>query len=161
MNNPCCPPFDPRPWDDQVLAWQNRPFVRDRVTSLFHIPLNFGAVIRRNASAIAAAGAMPESMLVLSDENSLWGADVYIAVNRDVPQAAMTTLSGTFRSKVFEGSFRNTRHWIREMRASVTAHGQRVHRLFFYYTTCPKCAKASGKNYVVILAQIQEPSARP
>jgi hypothetical protein len=24
----------------------------------------------------------------------------------------------------------------------------------FYYTTCPKCAKRYGKNYVVLLAQI-------
>ncbi len=27
-------------------------------------------------------------------------------------------------------------------------------RNFNYYTTCPKCAKKYGKNYVVILAQV-------
>jgi hypothetical protein len=26
--------------------------------------------------------------------------------------------------------------------------------MYFFYTTCPKCAKKYGKNYVVILAQI-------
>jgi len=25
---------------------------------------------------------------------------------------------------------------------------------YFYYTTCPKCAKKYGKNYVVLLAQV-------
>jgi hypothetical protein len=27
-------------------------------------------------------------------------------------------------------------------------------KLYFFYTTCPKCAKYYGKNYVVLLAQI-------
>jgi len=27
---------------------------------------------------------------------------------------------------------------------------------FFYYTTCPKCAKHYGKNYVVAFAEVQE-----
>jgi hypothetical protein len=27
-------------------------------------------------------------------------------------------------------------------------------KLYFSYTTCPKCAKAYGKNYVVLFAQI-------
>ena len=29
-----------------------------------------------------------------------------------------------------------------------------MQRLFFYYTTCPRCAKQYGKNYVVGLAQV-------
>ena len=53
--------------------------------SFLHIPLNFGAVMKRNMAAIEAAGAATDEMIVLSDENSLWGADVYIAVAKDVP----------------------------------------------------------------------------
>ncbi len=26
--------------------------------------------------------------------------------------------------------------------------------LYFFYTTCPKCAKAYGKHYVVLFAQV-------
>jgi len=26
--------------------------------------------------------------------------------------------------------------------------------MYFFYTTCPKCAKKYGKNYVVILAEV-------
>jgi len=29
-----------------------------------------------------------------------------------------------------------------------------MEKLFFFYTTCPKCAKAYGKNYVVLLAKV-------
>ena len=65
----------------------------------------------------------------------------------------MATISGTFLSKVFEGPFRNMRSWIEEMRGFMKAKGKEVRKLYFYYTTCPKCAKQYGKNYVVILAQ--------
>ena len=61
-------------------------------------------------------------MIVLADENSLWGADVYIEATKDVPGANMTTISGTFISKVFEGPFRNMRKWVEEMNA--LRHGQ-------------------------------------
>ncbi len=92
-------------------------------------------------------------MIVLADENSLWGANVYIEATKDVPGANMTTISGTFITKVFEGPFRNMRKWVEEMKRCVTAKGKTVRQLYFYYTTCPKCAKKYGKNYVVILAQ--------
>ena len=93
-------------------------------------------------------------MLVLADENSLWGADVYIEVTRDVPHAKMAALSGTFLCKVFEGPYRNMRQWIAEMKAFVQSKGKSLQKLYFFYTTCPKCAKKYGKNYVAILARI-------
>lgn len=154
MKHECCPAFDPKPWDDKILTWTNKRFVKDRVTSFLHIPLNFGAVIVRNATAIEAAGAGTEPMVVLSDENSLWGADVYIEVTKDIPNAKMATLSGTFVSKVFEGPYQNVRKWVEEMKVFVAGKGKSFSKLYFYYTTCPKCAKKYGKNYVVILAQV-------
>ena len=150
----CCPRFDPALWDGKELRWQGRRFVKDRVTSFLHIPLNFGAVMKRNVSAIEAVGAHPETMVVLSDENSLWGADVYIEVTKDIPGAAMASISGTFLSKVFEGPYRNVRKWIEEMKAFVQGQGKTLQKLYVYYTTCPKCARKYGKNYVVILAQV-------
>ncbi len=150
----CCPRFNPVPWDEQEITWQDKLFVQDRVTSLFHIPLNFGAVMTRNDELIRAADARTETRIVLSDENSLWGADVYIEVSHDIANARMATLSGTYLSKVFEGPYRNMRVWIEEMQAYVAAKGKRARKLYFYYTTCPKCAKKYGENYVVILAQV-------
>jgi hypothetical protein len=150
----CCPKFDPKPWDDRVITWDKKLFLQDRVRSLLHIPLNFGAVMRRSMAAIETAGATPNEMLVLSDENSLWGADVYIAVAKDVPGARMATLSGTYLAKVFEGPYRKMRDWIAEMKPYVHSKGKDLQKLYFFYTTCPMCAKKHGKNYVVILAQV-------
>lgn len=150
----CCSPFDPAPWNEREITWSRRKFVKDHVRSLLHIPLNFPAVMKRNMALITAANAGEEPLLVLSDEKSLWGADVYIGVSKEVPGAEMETLSGTFLSKVFEGPFRNMRVWMSEMKGFVTARGKEIKQLYCYYTTCPKCAEKYGKNYVVILARV-------
>ena len=150
----CCPRFDPGPWDEKELSWKDRKFVKDRVRSVLHVPINFGSVMKRNMQRIEAMGAKADDMIVLTDENSLWGADVYISVSRRVPNVENVTISGTFLSKVFEGPYQNVRTWIEETRRFVASHGKDLKKLYCYYTTCPKCAKKYGKNYVVILAQV-------
>lgn len=151
--NECCSRFEPAPWDNQTITWDNKLFLKDRVRSVFHIPLNFGAVMKRNIAAMEQANAVPDQMIVLSDEKSLWAADVYIAAAKEVPGSNMTTLSGTFLTKVFEGPYQNMRKWIEEMKSFVSSQGKTLERLLFFYTSCPRCAKKHGKNYVVILAK--------
>lgn len=150
----CCTKLDPARWDEKELQWQDKRFVKDRVKSFLHIPLNFGAVMKRNVDQIEAAGAKPEGMIVLADENSLWGADVYIETTKEIPHANMASISGNFLCKVFEGPYQNMRTWIEGMKAFAQSKGKTIEKLYFYYTTCPKCAKKYGKNYVVILARI-------
>ena len=150
----CCPRFNPEPWDGKIITWQGKRFVQDRVTSLFHLPINYGAVMTRVDAAIRAAGAKLEAPVMLTDENSLWGADVFVEAGKDVPGAKMATLSGTFMCKVFEGPYSQIGHWVKAIKAWLDSEGKRYSKLYFYYTTCPKCAKKYGKNYVVLLAQI-------
>jgi len=150
----CCPRFDPGPWDRKEITFQDKLFVKDRVRSLLHIPLNFGKVMVRNLEKIQAAGALAPEPLLLSDENSLWGADVYLAVAQDVPGAEMARISGTFLTRVFEGPYSNIRKWVEEMKTYVAGQQKQFGKLYFFYTTCPKCARHYGRNYVVLLAQV-------
>jgi hypothetical protein len=150
----CCPRFNPEPWRDREVTWQDKLFIKDHVISFFHIPLNFSQVMVKNMEKIKQAGALPAEPLMLADENSLFGCDVYIEVTKDVPQSEMVRLSGTFLSRVFEGSFQNMGRWIKEMQVFIASRGKKLQKLFFFYTTCPACAKAYGKNYVVLLARV-------
>ncbi len=150
----CCPRFVPGPWENKEVTFEDKLFVKDHVVSLLHIPLNFGRVMVRNMERIAKANAISIEQMVLCDENSLWGTDVYIAVSKDVPGAEMVKLSGTFLSRVFEGPYKNIRQWVKQMTEYVREKGKTLKKLYFFYTTCPKCAKYYGKNYVVLLAQI-------
>ena len=151
---PCCPEGYPQAWNEKKISWQDKLFVTDRVRSFLHIPMNFGGVLARNVRLIEAAGAMPQEMLVVCDENSLWGADVYIAVTKDMPHAQVARLSGTFLTKVFEGPYKQIPAWIKEMQSYVTSQGTEMKHLYFLYKTCPRCAKKYGKNYVVLLAEV-------
>ena len=150
----CCPRFDPAPWDGKEVKFRDKLFLKDHVRSFFHISLNFGSVMVKNIEKIKNAGALPLKPLMLSDERSLWGSDLYIAVSKEVPGAEMVRISGTFLSKVFEGDYRNTGNWIKDMDEYVKSKGKGMKGMYFFYTTCPACAKYYGKNYTVILARI-------
>ncbi|MBF0410296.1 MAG: hypothetical protein HQM10_23320 [Candidatus Riflebacteria bacterium] len=150
----CCPKFNPEPWNEKEIVWENKKFVMDRVISFFHIPLNFGGVMKRMMAKIEASNVKADDMIVLADEDSLWGTNVFVNVSGDVKDAKMTSISGTFLSKTFEGSFKEMGKWIQEMEKYVKSKGKQAKMNYFYYTTCPKCAKEHGKNYVVLLSKI-------
>ena len=150
----CCPRFNPEPWDEKEVTFDNRLFIKDHVTSFFHIPLNFGKVMVKNMEMIQKAGALAPEPVMLSDEKSLWGSDIYIAVAKEVPGAEMVRISGTYLTKVFEGPYKNAGQWAKEMKAHVESEGKELKKIYFFYTTCPKCAKVYGKNYTVLLAQV-------
>ncbi len=150
----CCPKLNVEVWQEKEIHFNNKLFLKDHVTSIFHIPLNFGRVMERDMAMIEKAGAHSKEQLVLSDEKSLWGADIYIAVEKEVPKGEMERISGTFLSKVFEGPYNKMENHLEEMKAFVKSKNKEIKKLFFYYAYCPKCAKAYGKNYIVILAQI-------
>jgi len=150
----CCPRFNPEPWDEKQIAFEDKLFLKDHVRSFLHIPLNIGKVMAKNMAKIEEAGALAPEQLILSDEKSLWGSDIYIAVGKEVPRAKMAKLSGTFLSKVFEGPYSRIGKWVKEMKAYVESQGKEFKDLYFFYTTCPGCAKVYGKNYVVLLAAV-------
>ena len=144
----CCARLDVEKWDDQEWTWEDKPFLRDHIRAFLHVPLNFGSVISRDHEAVEEAEAYAEDPLWLCDELSPWGSDIYVAVDRPVPGARMTTLSGTFLSKVFEGPYRDVGKWLTTMNAHVESKGHAPEKTYFFYATCPKCSKKLGKNQV-------------
>ncbi len=150
----CCPRFDPKPWDGKTFNWKGKKFVKGRVLTLFNIPVNFGAVIVGMMKKIEAAGAECPGWMGLSDHTSLFNMDIYVAVDRKVPGLENTTLTGKFLMKVYEGPFRDTGKWCKDFYAFAEKRKVKVKKMYMWYTTCPKCAKEYGKNYVVIAGQV-------
>jgi hypothetical protein len=150
----CCADLDPTAWEGRTVTWTGQRFVKDRIFSILHVPLNFGAVVSRAHAAIEKAGAYPEEPLWLCDDASLWGTELYVSVDREVPGAETVTLSGTFVTKTFEGPFRDAGKWVKAMGAHVAAQGREMKKLYFFYAMCPKCAKHFGHNRVVLFAQV-------
>ncbi len=150
----CCPRLNVDAWQEKLITYKNKLFLKDHVTSIFHIPLNYGRVMERDMAMIEKAGAHSREQIILTDEKSPWGADVYIAVEKEVPKADMEKISGNFLSKVFEGPYNKIETYLDEMKTFVKSKNKEIKKIFFYYAYCPKCAKEYGKNYIVILAQI-------
>jgi hypothetical protein len=150
----CCPKFDPIPWDDKSFEWANKKFIKDKVNTLFYMPLNFGGVMKRLDSKLTKAGATMPDNLGLSDHTSKWNMDIYLAVDKEIPDAENVALSGKFYSKVYEGPFQDTGKWMKDFENTAKNKGLSMKKEYMWYTTCPKCAKKYGKNYVVVVGQV-------
>jgi hypothetical protein len=150
----CCPRFDPKPWDGKVFRWEGKRFVKVKVLTLFHIPVGFGNAVRMVMKKMDAAGAKSPDWMGLSDHTSMWNMDVYISTDKNVPGLENTTISGKFLSKVYEGPFKDTGKWCKDFAEYARKRKMRVKKMYMWYTTCPKCAKVYGKNYVVIVARV-------
>lgn len=112
--------------------------------------MNMGSVFARVNKHIEGFNASDEDQfIVLSREISPWSSEHLFALSKPVPGEEMTTLSGDFITKVFEGPFSQARTWDEEMRQIVRDRNAEPGDVYFFYTTCPKCAKTYGKNYVI------------
>ncbi len=158
QNQECCPPFDPVPWDGKTHIWQDKLFIKDTIPQLFHMPLPsmVGKVITRLWDAAKNCGAAPEmkDFLVLTCDPSPWKSEFFMAVTKEVPGADNVKMSGTFVSKVFDGPFNHVPKWIKEMDEYLSQQNKKAKKYFFYFTSCPKCAKKYGHNYVVTFALV-------
>ncbi|MGE5415731.1 MAG: hydrolase [Acidobacteriota bacterium] len=155
QNQECCPRFDPEPWDDKVFQWEDKKFIKDKVFTLFHIPINFGKVITRMMNKVDQAGAQCPDWLCLSDHTSMLNMDIYLAVDEEVPDANNVTLSGKYFSKVYEGDFKETGKWCKDYEQITKEKGYSINKWFMWYTTCPECAKKYDRNYVAVIAEVK------
>jgi hypothetical protein len=151
----CCPPFNPGPWDDKLIEWNNKLFIRDKVATFFYMPLGFGKVMKRLDEKVRKAGATVPDWLCLSDHTSKWNMNVYLAVDKQVADAEHVTLSGKFYSRVYEGPYKDTKKWCDDYQNKAKEKGLTIKKWYMWYTTCPKCAKKYGKNYNVILNEVE------
>lgn len=151
----CCPKLDPLLWDNNVFEWENKYFVKAKVFTFLYMPINFGRVMRRLDKAIRNANSTIPDSLGLSDHTSKWNMDIYLAVDKEVPGVENVSFTGKFYSKVYEGPFKDTGKWCADFDERAKERDFTIKKLYMWYTTCPKCAKKYGKNYVVIFGEIK------
>lgn len=152
----CCPQFNPEPWDDKVFEWEKKKFIKGKVFSLFYIPLNFGSVIKKLDRKVRKAGGTIPDWMCLSDHTSQWNMDLYLAVDKDIPDAENLKLKGKFLSKVYEGPFKEIKNWCKDFEQQAQSKNFNLKKSYMWYTTCPKCAKKYGENYVAIVAEVDQ-----
>lgn len=152
----CCPKFNTEGWDEQDLHFKDKLFVKAKTRSIFHIPINMGSVFSKVQSAMENENAIDENnLIILSYDPSAWSGEHYFSTNKNIPGQEMVRLSGDYLTKIFEGPYKNVPEWEKEMIAFVEGKGKKIKKTYYFYTTCPKCAKFYGKNYVVAVSEVE------
>jgi len=149
----CCPKFDPKPWDEKIFEWKGKKFIKGSVFTFFYMPINFGPVISRLMKKIGKN--ISKDMMCLSDYTSKWNMDIYVSVDKEVKGAENVVLNGKYLSKVYEGNFNDTDKWCEDYKKYAKTKNLKIEKWYMWYTTCPKCAKKYGKNYVVIIDEVK------
>jgi len=116
---------------------------------------SFQTVMMKADAKTTKDGGVFQDGLCLADHTSKWNMDVYIAVDKEIEGAKNVTFNGKFFSKVYEGPFQDTGKWCANFETVLKARQLVMKKMYMWYTTCPKCAKKYGKNYVVIIAEIE------
>jgi hypothetical protein len=93
--------------------------------------------------------------MYISDHTSKWNMDIYLAADKKIPDTETITLNGKFLSKVYERSFKDTAKWCKDFEANAQSLNFKIKKWYMWYTICPNCAKKYGKNYVVIISEIE------
>jgi len=176
----CCPRFDKAFWDEKTFAWEDKLFIKEKLPQYYLIPIRllqllfsvlyfdlsdylpeplqgFSRIRQRMWKQAVDAEAAPEEedFLLLSYTPSRWRCEYYLAVTSEIPGVENVKITGTFLSKVFDEPKANVVLWTKEMKEYAQYKGKNVQAIYYYYPTCPKCAKERGHNYVVAFAKVE------
>jgi hypothetical protein len=159
QNKECCPKFNPAKWDQKTYNWNNKPFIKETVPTLFHIPLplTIGRKIPKMCKMIEDAKrveANSEDVLMLFRDPSAFKSEIYLSVTGPVPNANNVNISGTFIGRVFAGPYTAVPKFIKQMNEYLATQGKKAKDYYIHYAYCPKCAKKYGNNYMILFAQI-------
>lgn len=154
----CCSIPDVSAWDKQLITFRNKQFIRMYTKSFLYMPLNFGKIMKELTDTVDQSNAfLPQKhRMVLTRDVSPWKAEQLYGVSKPVDGADNVTLNGIFLTQVFEGPYQNAKQWYTSMQNYARDQGKHINKLYFFYTTCPKCAKHYGKNYVIGLADVTD-----
>lgn len=150
----CCPKLKPGDWDKKISDWNDKPFYKTKYFSFFRIPITYNSAVKKAMAKLKSKNLVKDPMLMLAGEESMFYSTLLIEISKDDRTLPVKKISGTFISMYFEGSYRDTPKWVREVVEYCMAKGRQTKELYFFYATCPKCVKKYGSAQTVIFARV-------
>ncbi len=159
QNQECCPKFEVEKWDKKTIDWDNKLFLKETISTFFHIPfppMIGKKVMKMHSLAQEANATIPDrsEALVLFRDPSAFKSEIYYAVTKEVEEANNTIVSGSFVAGVFDGPFNNVPKFMKEMEKDLKKRELVAKDYYVHYAYCPKCAKERGHNYMILFALI-------
>lgn len=155
----CCPKLDIKKWEGKTHNWKNKLFIKESIPTFFHIPFppSIAKKITKMWQAAEDAKAnipQKDEVLVLFADPTPFRSDIYLSVSKKVANTNNTSLSGTFISKVYDGSYNAVPNFIKDMDQYLSEQGKVAKRYYIHYAYCPKCAAKFKKNHMVLFAEV-------
>jgi len=155
----CCPEFRPEKWNEKIVDWDQKHFIKMTVPTFFHIPFSpmLGKKITKMMQMAEDSENLShnkEDILLLFTDPHPFKSEMYLSVTGNVPDANNTTISGTFISKVFEGAYNAIPKFIKQMDVYLNKQEKKAKNYYVHYAYCPKCAKKFGRNYMALFAKV-------
>jgi hypothetical protein len=155
----CCPKFDVEKWDKKEINWDNKLFIKETMSTLFHIPFppTIGKkVTKLHGLAVSTGATIPDiaDALILFRDPTAFKSEIFYAVTKAVNGANNVTISGSFVARVFDGSYNAVPKFIKEMDKYLKENKKQAKDYYIHYAYCPKCAKATGHNYMILFALV-------
>ena len=94
------------------------------------------------------------TFLILFRDPSAFKSEIYYSVTKEVDGANNTVISGSFVTGVFDGPYNNIPRYIKEMEKYLKEREQIAKDYYVHYAYCPKCAKETGHNYMILFALV-------
>jgi hypothetical protein len=159
QNKECCPKFEIEKWDKKTFNWNNKLFIKETISTFFHIPfppMIGKKVMRMHALAEKADATIPDKTdaLILFRDPSAFKSEIYYAVTKEVDGANNSAISGSFVAGVFDGPYNSIPRFIKEMDKYLREREQIAKDNYVHYAYCPKCAKETGHNYMILFALV-------
>ena len=122
------------------------------------IPGLYGRAINRLWSDAKKNDIAPDEkdFLLLAYDPSPWRSELYLSVTKEMKGLNVVRLSGRFISKVFDGPYADAPKYMKELDDYAQGQKKKLGRYYFYHTTCPKCAKKYGHNYIVVFGEVTD-----
>lgn len=152
----CCPVFHPEEYDNQVFDLSDYQFIKDSTLSFMYMPVNMDKVFTHAMNAINEdKQAYTDRYLILSKDINAFKCDHYFLTKGDVRGYETHKLEGKYRTKVYDGEFKDIPNWIKLFEKDLKENNEAFSDLYVFYTNCPNCAKVYGHNYVVLFGRIE------
>jgi hypothetical protein len=160
MKKECCPRFNPKKWNKIHHKWKDKLFIKESMPTFLHIPFPWivGKKITRlcKMAENAKVELAPLDALLLFHDSSAFRSEIYLSVKKTVKDAKNISVSSSFFSRVFEGSYSSVPKFMKQMNRELKEKNLFAKDYYIHYAYCPKCAKKYGNNYIVIFAELDE-----
>ena len=150
----CCPVFHPEVYDHQVFDFKDIDFISTKSKTFLHMPLNLGKVMTETQKAIDESEAtLKDQYLILSKDTSAFQTSHLFAVSKAVKDYPRVKLTGEYEARVFDGQYQDVYKFKKILETEVNNNHKVIEDQWVFYTTCPKCAKVYGHNYMVFFTK--------